>query len=300
MFSQLFLEFLHEEGFLTEQQARDVAERKRQVKIPIGVLVVNAGLMTQKQVESVLELQQKQDRRFGEIAVMNGFISAEDFTKVLTTQPKEHVYLSQVLTEWGLMDFDTFLQQTVAFQTLYSVDDAQMSRLIDNDVEEFVRSIAHVGDEEPIFREYAVQFLKLVTRLVDRSVLIRPSYKARELKYKYLARQNCDGEGGLYCCMEPDPEGMLTFARLYSKEPIFEFDDFDDLAKDAILEFLNCVDGLFTSHIADEGIADFEIAPPDFSEDGVIQAEKAFTVLPFRLSCGEFAIFAPLQDKTTL
>lgn len=297
MFSQLFLEFLHEEGFLTRQQTRDVAERKRQVKIPIGVLVVNAGLMTTKQVEAVLELQQTLDKRFGEIAVMNGLISAEDFAKVLTTQPKEHVYLSQVLTEWGLMDFDTFLQQSVAFQTLYGLDDEQMARLIDNDVEEFVRSIARISDEETLFREYAVQFLKLVTRLVDRSVLIRPCYKAREVKYKYLAYQKCQGEGALYCCFEPDPEGMLTFARLYSKEPIF---DVDELAMDAILEFLNCADGLFTSRVADEGIADFEIEPPGFVEEGVVASEEAFTVLPFRLNCGEFAIFAPVQSKTAL
>ena len=297
MFSQLFLDFLRVQGFLTEQQVRDVTERKKIVKVPIGVLIINAGLMTPKQVEMVLRIQATHDLRFGEIAIMNGFITAEQFAEVLKTQPKEHVYLSQVLTEWGLMDFDAVLEQIVAFQTEYSLDDEQMSRLIDNDVEEFVVSIARVSAEYALFKEFAIQFLKVVTRFVDRNVLVRPAYQARELKYKYLAHQSCSGPGALYCCFEPDPEGMLTFARLYSKQPVM---DIDELAKDSICEFLNCVNGLFVTHLSDEGVAEYEIEPPLFKEDGAISAQKPFCVLPFWLSCGEFAIFAPAQDMTQL
>ena len=297
MFSQLFLDFLHAQGFLTKQQVRDVTERKKIVKVPIGVLIVDAGFMTPKQVQEVLRIQVTHDLRFGEIAIMHGFITAEQFAEVLKTQPKEHVYLSQVLTEWGLMDFDAVLEQIVAFQAAYSLDDGQIARLIDNDVEEFVVSIARVGEEYALFKEFAVQFLKVVTRFVDRNVLIRPAYQARELKYKYLAHQSCAGQDALYCCFEPDPEGMLTFARLYSKQPVM---DIDELAKDSICEFLNCVDGLLVTHLSDEGVAEYEIEPPVFSEDGVVLAEKPFCVLPFWLPCGEFAIFAPTQEETKL
>ncbi len=297
MFSQLFLDFLHVQGFLTEQQVRDVTERKKVVKVPIGVLIVDAGLMTPRQVEAVLRIQATHDLRFGEIAIKEGYISAEQFAQVLKTQPKEHVYLSQVLTEWGLMDFDAVLEQIVAFQTAYSLDDGQMARLIDNDVEEFVVSIARVGEDYPLFKEFAVQFLKVVTRFVDRNVLLRPAYQARELKYKYLAHQSCSGPSAMYCCFEPDPEGMLTFARLYSKQPVM---DIDELARDSICEFLNCVDGLFVTHLSDEGIAEYEIEPPVFIEDGVVSAEKPFCVLPFWLPCGEFAIFAAERDTTQL
>ncbi len=298
MFSQLFLDFLHVQGFLTNQQVRDVTERKKVVKVPIGVLIVDAGFMTPKQVEEVLRIQATHDLRFGEIAIMNGFITEEQFASVLKTQPKEHVYLSQVLTEWGLMDFDAVLEQIVAFQEAYSLSDEQMARLIDNDVEEFVVSVGRVGEEYGFFKEFAIQFLKVVTRFVDRNVLVRPSYQARELKYKYLAHQSCAGDrNALYCCFEPDPEGMLTFARLYSKQPVM---DIDELAKDSICEFLNCVDGLFVTHLSDEGIAEYEIEPPVFSEDGVVSAEKPFCVLPFWLPCGEFTIFAPMQEAAEL
>ncbi len=297
MFSQLFLDYLFAQGFLTEQQVRDVTERKKIVKVPIGVLVINAGLMTSKQVEAVLRFQSTHDMRFGEIAIMQGYISEEQFASVLKTQPKEHVYLSQVLTEWGLMDFDAVLEQIVAFQAAYGLNDEQMARLIDNDVEEFVVSIARVGEEYPLFKEFAVQFLKVVTRFVDRNVLLRPAYQARELKYKYLAHQSLAGPGALYCCFEPDPDGMLTFARLYSKQPVM---DIDELAKDSIQEFLNCVDGLFVTYLSDEGIAEYELEPPHFKEDGAVSASKPFCVLPFWLPCGEFAIFAPMQETTSI
>ncbi len=297
MFSQLFLDFLYVQGFLTKQQVRDVTERKKAVKVPIGVLIVDAGFMTLKQVETVLRIQATHDLRFGEIAIKNGFITAEQFAEVLKTQPKEHVYLSQVLTEWGIMDFDAVLEQIVAFQTAYALDNDQMARLIDNDVEEFVVSIARVGEENALFKEFAVQFLKVVTRFVDRNVLVRPAYQTREIEYKYLAHQACAGSNALYCCFAPDPGGMLTFARLYSKQPVM---DIDELAKDSICEFLNCVDGLFVTHLSDEGITEYDIEPPVFQEDGVVSAEEPFCILPFTLSCGEFAIFAPAQDAIKL
>lgn len=289
MFCQLFLEFLCENGLLTKEQVQDVSERRKTAKAHIGTLALSSKLMTAKQVDDVVKLQSTMDKRFGEIAIMKGYITPEELSSILNIQPKEHIFLSQVLTGWGILDFDTIIEQTLRLQAAYGLDDAQMEKLIDGDVTTYVDLIARVEAPGGLFREFAILFLKMIIRLVERDLLVRTAFETKRLEYGCMAYQPIIGEQAFCACFIPDEKALVAFAERYTHEKI---ESVNDLARDAIKEFLNCVNGLFVSEMSNRNIAELDIDVPIFKENGAIESETPFYALPFRLPLGEFTILA--------
>jgi hypothetical protein len=81
-----FVEFLIERDLVSPGVAKQLAEERRSVREPIGMIAASHGLLHPNQVDAVLDHQRECKDRFGDIAVEMGFLAREQVERLVKIQ----------------------------------------------------------------------------------------------------------------------------------------------------------------------------------------------------------------------
>lgn len=102
-----FLDYLAERDLVTEGLARQLEERIRLAREPIGMIALGHGLLTTAQIDTILDRQKHCSIRFGEIAVQLGFLTGEQVETLVRIQGlRSAVAFAETLALGGVLRYE--------------------------------------------------------------------------------------------------------------------------------------------------------------------------------------------------
>lgn len=252
MFSQYFGHYLLNRGLITNTQLQDALHFQETVHVKFGVIAVDKGFMTSSQVDEVHEKQKQMDKRFGEIAVELGYLTEDQVEDLISHQKQGYLYLAQALVDRGYMSMDQFSTALNDYKKEYSLSDSEFEAIRRGDIETLVDHIL-TADKEDVrekFGNYLSLFAKNMIRFIDRQALLEITEDNKVLDSTWLVSQEIVGDAPLFTAFAIDDEALLYVASKYAEEEIPEV---DELAKDAISEFLNLHNGIYLVNMSNWG-----------------------------------------------
>jgi len=292
MFSHFFGHYLLENKHITAEQLREVLALQDSVRVKIGILAIDAGYMTAEQVEIAHRLQATFDMRFGEIAIGKGYLTEDQLTDLLSKQSKRHLLVSQALADKGIMSFEDIERVLAAYRRDSGFSEAEYEALKENDMDAVAASLARMpelGDPE-VYAGYFALFTRNLVRFIDPGIVIRRAEKVTVTPFEHLVHQEMDGRFKIFTGLSGSSAAMAEFASRYAKMGLM---DYDDMARDALGEFMNVQNGLFLSKLSNDWV-ELELSPPGFQNGGAIRSVGVAYAIPFTLPFGEFTFFIGL------
>jgi len=98
-------EMLVQEGKVNGEHLRQgLAEQQKNVRIPIGQILIKNRMLNEAQLEQAVELQKRRGMRMGEVLIETGLVTTEDIEKALSEQRQSGTRrIGQVLIDLKLM-----------------------------------------------------------------------------------------------------------------------------------------------------------------------------------------------------
>ena len=292
VFNHIFVSFLESKGFLTTQQALDALEAQKDAKIRIGTLAVEEKMMTPEQAETINRQQASQNARFGDLAVKGGYLTQEQLDYLIDLQPHDHTILKQILHDKKYIDAGAVDTALVAFKDELGFNDTDFGRLLNNHVDTYISKIASIdGKEQPILTVFARLFITTAIRLVDKEIMVGKAEKVSNgsIPYTILLKLKGDATNALVFSAG-EVTGAIEFAGKFAEGFMgTSIDATDEIARDAMKEFLNCVGGLFTTELTSKTHLNLDLEVPKFLDAFPVESEVV--TLPFSLLEGGFRIF---------
>jgi len=295
MFSQFFGQFLLNRGYLTSAELLDVLNRTSQAHVRLGVMAMGHKLLTADQVEEIHAIQAREDKRFGQIALDLGYLTGDQLDELLAGQKNEHMQMVQVLLDSKLFSLDDLDRLLEEYRDSNAMDEVALQALMDGQVDTYVDLFLNLQDAfDPVScREYVCLFLKNFIRFIDRGICFEPIQCPENYHNTYLATQVLEGKNRMLTGIGGSGEALLELASRFSQEPISEI---EDLMADAVGEFLNLQNGIFTVNMSDQGV-EMEMEPQIFLTNPNIPGKMGLWVLPISSSWGRIdLVLAQLVD----
>ena len=292
MFNHIFVSHLVGKGVLTQQQAADALEAQKDAKIMIGTLAVEEKMLTPEQAEIINRQQATQNARFGDLAIQNGFLTQEQLDFLLDTQPRDYIILKQILHDKKYAAAETMDAALEAFRDELGLSEADFGRLLNNHVDTYITKIANIdGKQYPILTVFARLFITTVIRLVDKEIMLGKAEMVLDgaVPYSISIKLKGDATNSLVFSAG-DTSGAIEFAEKFAVGFMgAAIEATDEIARDAMKEFLNCVGGLFTTELTSKTHLNLDIEVPVFLNE--FPVENEVVAIPFSLNEGGFKIF---------
>ncbi len=287
MFSTFFGNYLLNKGLVSKENLSKVLQVQKEVRLKLGVLAINAGYMNASQVQEVNDLQVRQDRRFGDLAVDRKYITSEQLNDLLKQQKSEHLLLAQALIDENLMTLSEFEKELTSYKIAHSMTDEEFDALKDGNVEIVLNAFLDFNGTEnaSIYRDYIALLFKNIIRFIDTDVRIEKAEAIESAQYPHIFTQAVSGEIQLSTAFAGSDEVFIAFASKFAEE---SFTEMDDYAKDAMGEFLNIHNGLFTVNMSISGV-ELDLTVQTYEKDQKIHKANLFKI-PFFLNYGSFDV----------
>jgi len=278
MFSAFFGHYLLNKGVVTASQLSTVLEKQSQVRLKLGTLAINDGFMTATQVDEVHELQAAMDKRFGEIAMDKGYLNEPQLMHLLKQQKAENLLLAQALIDEDIMTMTEFETEINAYKKAHSLSDEQFGALKEGNVEIAIKAfVAFEKDDQNRYDQYLSLFLKNFIRFIDLNVSVDRVQKISTVTLKNVFHQQIKDEQHTYIsAIAGEDDAILSFASKYVDEVFTEMAEYPI---DAIGEFLNLHNGLFTVNMSNEG-TELELTVQEYGTDYTISSSKNLYQIP--------------------
>lgn len=285
MFSAFFGHYLLEKKLVTPKQLSDVMEKQEQTRLRLGMLAVNAKYMTASQAEVVNELQATMDKRFGDIAIDKGYLTKEQLESLLGQQKSEHLILAQNLIDAKIMTMASFEKEIEKYKEEFGLDDKQLEGLKTNDVNLLVHAFLAFEDAEATahYGDYVTLFIKNIVRFIDSNVRFDRVQKIDHIELDHIVRQSISGEQEIFTGIGASEETFLALAGNYADE---KFDEMGEYPIDAVGEFLNLHNGLFTVNMSDGGV-EMTLDIQSYVNEVILNPVSALYKIPIFTSIGE-------------
>ena len=291
MFNHIFVSHLESKGLLTSQQAIDALAAQKDAKIRIGALAVEEKMISPEQAETINRQQASQNAHFGELAIRNGFLTQEQLDYLLDKQPRDYLIIKQILHDKNYMSAETAEASLDEFKEELGFSNADFERLLNNHVDTYITKIAEInGKEYPILTVFARTFIATVIRLVDKEIMLCKAEKLSNVSVPYTISMKLKGDASNALVFSAgDVSGAMEFAGKFAEGFMgATIEATDEIARDAMKEFLNCVGGLFTTELTSKTHLKLDIEVPEFLEEYRVESEVV--ALPFSLMSGGFRI----------
>lgn len=285
MFNKYFGNYILAKKVVTAEQLKEVLEQQQSARVKLGVLAIESGYMTAFQVNRVHKLQVMQDKRFGEIAISEGILTEEQLTELLSKQKTSQIMLGQILVDNKLLSYEEYESLLNQYKKDSGFSDGEIEILKSNNTDEIVTLFLKMEKTEKveIFSEYIELFIRNIIRFIDIDVIIDSPYIADEFSYEHYASQEITGDYSIQTGIAADSAVFAKFAGIYAEE---ELTSVDELAKDAIGEFMNSLNGLFVSNLYHNEM-NFDLRPQTYDGNGAVVFNEQLFVLPCELSFGK-------------
>ena len=294
MFSQLFGKYLVDNKVITKEQLDEVISKMENVRAKLGFIAVSEGILTKEKAEEINILQTQKDAKFGDIAVEEGYITKEQLEDMLNKQGSTYIKFMQVLEEVsGLSqnDIETHIEE---FRKSIGFAPEELEALKNDDIDKIVPMFAYAS--KPYITDIAALALRNITRFVTSNYYIGKIEHVNNFEYRAFAGQRCEGDVNsvIGFAVKNDPQAFIDIAKGYSKSDDFQF---GLESYDAVGEFINCIDGLFSSALSNENI-DIEILP-QFAYENQIAKGNAY-VLPIYINGCEVSLYIAVDSDVTI
>ena len=282
MFSQLFGKYLIENDVINEGQFDDILAKMEQTRAKLGLIAVSEGILTKEKAEEINILQTQKDARFGDIAVEEGYITKEQLDTLLSKQGNPYMKFIQVLEEV------TGIEQSIGFTP------EELESLKNEHIDKIVPMFAYASN--PYVTRIAALALRNITRFVTTNYYIGKIEHVSSFDYRAFAGQRCEGAINTVIgfAVKNDEKAFLKIADGYSKNGSYSL---GLESYDAVGEFVNCIDGLFSSAVSTEDI-EIEILP-QFSYENQIAKGSAY-VLPIYINGSEVSLYIAVDSEVNI
>lgn len=289
MFTQFFGNYLLNQKLVTPEQLVDALQDKKNTRMKLGVLAINAGYMTASQVERVHELQSKMDKRIGDIAVELGYMTEEQVMELLHAQPLGYLLLGQALVDKGYMDNGTFENAINAYKEKYSLTDEDIASNTDSKMETLVTSLCDFSktSNSVLYQEFVSLLINNLIRFVgDDFTPLTPEYSINSTSFKSTS-QNINGEFSTETKIFADEATLIEFASRYAGEEITELNEYVEASGQ---DFLNLHNGLFTVNVSNNQQIELKLTPPTPLAGLTPNDVEHCLILPFQYPFGTIRI----------
>lgn len=273
MFSHFFGRFLIQNEIITSHQFQEIISYQKRARIKLGLIAVAEKLLTEPQVNELNKLEATMDKHFGDIAVEKGYLTKDQVDHLSNLQTNPYISFVQAVTELGFMTFESVSQQLLRFQETYQITNQDLEEMKQNNIS--VLTSYFIKEKEPLFLHHVSLLLKSIIRFINTDVCFSDVYCVSSYQFQYFASQYLAGEHQILVGFSAD-DALLEIANPYAKE---EFTSVDDDAFDAVCEFINCVNGLYATELAENNI-DVDMLPPLYYKSKSLVTSGKLFVLP--------------------
>jgi len=289
MFNKYFGNFILRKKILNNEQIKDILSKQQSARAKLGVLAIESGYMTAFQVNRTHKLQTLHDKKFGEIAVGEGYLQDNQLTELLTKQKTSQVLLGQILVDEEMLTYEGYETLLADYKKESGFTEHEIEILKNNNTDDivslFIRDDVNSQVIE-LYTEYIELFVRNIVRFIDTDIILEKAYSVPSYQCKGLATQEIIGDYRIETGIAAEDEILIRFASIYAEEKLTSL---DDLAKDALGEFMNSQNGLFVSNLYHKNI-NCNLNPQQFIYDANIQQRERLLVFPCTLSFGTINI----------
>lgn len=294
MFEQHFASYLLEKQHITKSQFDLLMEQHQSTRVKLGLIAVAQKLLTNEQADQLHALQRQTDRRFGDLAVEKGYLSPQQVEELLEMQGNSYLRLVQILSEnsiLSLAEIEDFLQE---YQVDQGFSSEQIQVLKSGDLQSILPLL--VRTDNPLANQYISLALRNIIRFIHNQPLLGTMTRVTSYSKQNLALQAVIGDHDLWLGCASDDDSLIEIASPFARE---EFSQMDEDAFDAVCEFLNCVNGLFSTELSHKDIT-VDMEPPSFATGQKIQSAKGLYVVPITINGRHFDLLAAIDDQLQL
>ncbi len=278
MFSQFFGQFLLNKGHLTSAELLQVLDQTAKTHVKLGTMAISEKLLTPAQVDEIHAIQGREDKRFGQIAIEQQYLTADQLDALLAAQKNEHHQMVQVLFDKGIFNLEQLNAIMEDYRESNSLDDAALEALKNGEVDTYVDIFLnlHEAFDAGTCRDYVALYLKNFIRFIDRNIRFEPLQRAEDYTATYLVTQALEGSKRIVTGIGGTGEAFMQLASRFAQEPEEEI---EDIMEDAVGEFLNLQNGLFTVNMSDKGV-ELEMDPQIYLTRALLCGSQTYYVLP--------------------
>ncbi len=293
MFDKIFGEYLLNKGKITKERLDGIYADMMQEYVRLGMIAVKEGFMTTAQADEINALQASTDSRFGDLAVEKGYISISELNTILRIQGNYFYHFLQAAINTGLFTLEDLDELLLEYQKEEELSNSEMDSLISGDVSRVVD--VFLPHQDMMYGRLCAIAVRTFLRLIDPDVYIRRAFKCSHLSADRFACQRTYGMNNTVSGFAGDGDSLLALACVYAKE---DFASVDMDALDAVAEFTNCINGLFTTETYSMGV-ELDLIPPELYDKNVDINAAEFYVVPI-VTKGETIYFVIAIDSALL
>lgn len=286
MFAQFFGAYLLNNKLVEPDTLAQAIDDKKNTRMRLGVLAINAGLMTAEQVEHVNVAQQSVDKRFGDLCVDLGYLTSADVDRLLSEQPTDYLLLGQTLVNNGTLTNAEFESAISAYKAHYQLSDDDISNNQNDKLSAIVKDFFHFNTAENarIYTEYVTLLFKNIIRFIGDDFTPLEASVVNSADAEYIVRQRIHGKYDADVCIACSKAEYIDFAERFSKEELSEANDY---VNEIVGEFLNVNNGLFVVNESNQLGIELSLDPQTYLNNGTVGFANPAFCIPVAFAFGE-------------
>jgi hypothetical protein len=294
VFEQHFVTYLMEKRRISEEQYALVTEQQTSARVKLGLIAVAEKLLTPEQAEKLNSLQRRTDRRFGDLAIERGYLSEDQVDKLVQMQGNPYLKLVQILTENGILTMEQIESHLEDYRVDhgFSHEDVEVlkSGSLDAIIPLFVKA------DLPLVTKYLSLAIRSIVRFINNQPLLGKLEKVSTYSFGNLAFQETTGDHDLWLGLGCQEDELTEVASPFAKE---SFPQMNDDAFDSVCEFINCINGLFSTELSFKGLV-LDMKPPVFAQNQTLKGDADLYILPIKLNGKQIDLITHIAGKVEI
>ncbi len=274
MINRLFGNYLVKAGKITQEQLETVIETQKKVRVKLGLIAVAEKLMTPEQADEVNNLQAIKDKRFGDIAVEKGYLTDEQVSRLLGLQGNAYLTFIQAMDDCKIMTPEEADAALSDYQKENSFTATDIDALKSGDADRIVPLFMPV-ECTGLQAELMQGAVRALIRLIDSDTYVMKGTVVNTYEADRMALQDMNGDHNATLCFAADGNDLKAIADVYGQE---DFAQVDLDALDAVGEFINCVNGMYTTKLS--GTCNMDMLPPSYKDTRSVAKAGKICLLP--------------------
>lgn len=289
MVDRLLGSYFLNNGVLTQEQLDNVYETQKKSRVKLGLIAVSEKLMSEEQAAECNRLQSMKNKRFGDIAIEKGYLTQDQVSRLLGLQVNPYLSFVQAIVDNGYMTFDEVESAVAEYKNKNGFSSMDIDALKSGDPDRIVPVFLPM-EVNSFQAQHVLLCVKTLLRLVDSDIYFEKGYFTDYLDTEFYALQSIEGDTKATLAFMANGNAILPLAETFGEE---EFGEVDVYALDAVAEFINCVNGMYTTDL--EGDMELDMLPPDYKVDPCRLSGKML-VLPVYVKGEMFNIISGFGD----
>lgn len=148
----------------------------------------------------------------------------------------------------------------------------------------------------PLVTKYLSLAIRSIVRFINNQPLLGKLEKVSTYSFGNLAFQETTGDHDLWLGLGCQEDELTEVASPFAKE---SFPQMNDDAFDSVCEFINCINGLFSTELSFKGLV-LDMKPPVFAQNQTLKGDADLYILPIKLNGKQIDLIAHIAGKVEI